>query len=92
MLNKIAYEPHPVSPKRKAELRTQGFRIVDVRFKPVGAVAPKAAMPVVAPKLTVAELDAKMTVEDLRKLLTMRGIAFHGKTGRTRLLEMAKNL
>lgn len=31
---KIIYEPHPVTPKRKAELRAQGYRIVDIRFKP----------------------------------------------------------
>lgn len=30
----IAYEPHPVSPERKAELRAQGLKILDVRFKP----------------------------------------------------------
>ncbi len=33
---KIAYEPHPVSPERKAELRSQGFKIVDAKFKPLG--------------------------------------------------------
>lgn len=32
----IIYEPHPVSPERKAELRKQGFKIVDVRFAPEG--------------------------------------------------------
>jgi hypothetical protein len=32
---KIAYEPHPVSPERKAELRAQGFKIVDAKFRPV---------------------------------------------------------
>lgn len=31
---KIAYEPHPVSPERKAELRAQGFKIIDKRFQP----------------------------------------------------------
>ena len=31
---KIAYEPHPVSPERKAELRAAGFKIIDERFKP----------------------------------------------------------
>ena len=31
---KIAYEPHPVSPERKAELNKQGFQIVDARFAP----------------------------------------------------------
>lgn len=33
----IQYEPHPVSPERKRELREQGYRIVDARFAPVGA-------------------------------------------------------
>ncbi len=31
---KIKYEPHPVSPERKAELRGQGFKIIDARFDP----------------------------------------------------------
>jgi hypothetical protein len=30
------YEPHPVSLERKAELRAQGFKIVDALFKPAG--------------------------------------------------------
>lgn len=30
----IAYEPHPVSYERKAELIAQGFKIVDARFMP----------------------------------------------------------
>lgn len=33
-MQKIAYEKHPVSAKRKAELRAGGFKILDVRFKP----------------------------------------------------------
>lgn len=37
----IAYEPHPVSPERKAELRAKGMRIVDIRFKPQEAEKPK---------------------------------------------------
>lgn len=32
----IIYEPHPVSPERKAELRAQGFKIIDAKFKPLG--------------------------------------------------------
>jgi len=35
---KIAYEPHPVSAARKAELRAAGFKIIDAKFAPVGAV------------------------------------------------------
>lgn len=34
MTEKIAYEKHPVSPERQAELRAQGFKIIDARFKP----------------------------------------------------------
>ena len=34
-MTKIVYEPHPVSPDRKAELRAQGLTIIDERFKPV---------------------------------------------------------
>lgn len=37
MTEKIAYEKHPVSPERKAELRAQGFKIIDARFKPHAA-------------------------------------------------------
>lgn len=31
---KIAYEKHPVSPERKAELIAGGFKIIDLLFKP----------------------------------------------------------
>ena len=33
-MKEIYYEPHPVSPERKAELIAQGYKIVDERFKP----------------------------------------------------------
>lgn len=35
---KIIYEPHPVTPERKAELRAQGFKIIDAKFKPLGDI------------------------------------------------------
>lgn len=41
----IIYEPHPVSPERKEELRAQGYVIIDARFKP--AEAEPAAEPAV---------------------------------------------
>jgi len=34
----IVYEPHPVTPERKAELRAQGFKIIDAKFKPLGDI------------------------------------------------------
>lgn len=47
MARPIAYEPHPVSPARKAELRAAGFKIVDAVFKP--ADEPAAEAPAEAP-------------------------------------------
>lgn len=41
---KVAYEPHPVTPERKAELREQGFRIIDARFAPAGALPAEEAV------------------------------------------------
>lgn len=51
----IAYEPHPVSAERKAELVAQGFRIMDAAFAPAGAV--KAAPKVEEPVEAVAEVE-----------------------------------
>lgn len=47
---KIAYEPHPVSAERKAELRAQGYTILDARFAPADVAPavveqPEAARP-----------------------------------------------
>lgn len=39
-MQEIIYEPHPVSPERKAELRAAGYRIVDAAFKPVEPAIP----------------------------------------------------
>lgn len=36
-MENVIYEPHPVSRERKAELRAQGYRIIDARFAPLGA-------------------------------------------------------
>jgi hypothetical protein len=35
----IKYEQHPVSPERKAELRKQGYKIIDAQFDPSPAPA-----------------------------------------------------
>lgn len=38
----IHYEPHPVSPERKAELIAQGVRIVDAAYKPAESAPDEA--------------------------------------------------
>jgi len=35
----IIYEPHPVTPERKAELRARGYKILDAVFAPDGVQA-----------------------------------------------------
>lgn len=39
----VIYEPHPVSRERKAELRAQGYNIVDSKFAPPAARQPAKA-------------------------------------------------
>jgi hypothetical protein len=38
----VIYEPHPVTPERKAQLRAQGYTILDTVFAPAGYVHPDA--------------------------------------------------
>lgn len=62
---KIAYERHPVSAERKAELVKQGFKIVDERFRPASAPAP-------APVVEVVAEVAEVAVEDKPKRVSTR--------------------
>jgi hypothetical protein len=36
-MSKIIYEPHPISPARKAKLQAEGYKIIDAIFAPAGA-------------------------------------------------------
>lgn len=38
----IIYEPHPVTPERKTELRAAGYKVIDAQFAPEGYVYPFA--------------------------------------------------
>jgi|LGOV01.1.fsa_nt_gb hypothetical protein len=40
-MSEIIYLKHPVSPEDKAKYRSEGFRIIDERFKPVEVEAEK---------------------------------------------------
>lgn len=73
----IVYEPHPVTPERKAELRKAGKTIIDAAFKPAGLVAEEAGEP--APELT-RESIAKMGRKDLVQHLEAHGVV--GATGK----------
>lgn len=53
----IIYEPHPVSPERKVELRKQGLKIIDAQFNPDG---PKGKKPESQAPKTREALDAAL--------------------------------
>lgn len=69
---KIAYEPHPVTPERKRELRASGFTIIDAAYKPADHKA-EGAEPI-----TPESID-KMKRKDVVDLLEAHGV--EGATG-----------
>jgi hypothetical protein len=62
--NQIWYEPHPVSPERKAELRAKGLKILDAVFRPADHVQADEQ----------SEGAKKATVAELREALTAKGV------------------
>lgn len=58
MERKIIYEPHPVSPERKAELVGAGYKIIDAVFAPEGE-KPAAEAPAKAPAKGAAAKKAE---------------------------------
>lgn len=75
VLDKIAYEPHPVSLERKRELNRQGYKILDARF------APADAKPVAADDGYPSDDELRAAIE------AMTGKAPHHKAGRAKLIE-----
>lgn len=85
---KIIYEPHPVTPKRKAELRAQGFKIIDARFKPADAAETETGS-------VDTNGDGKVSIAEIRNALTAKGIEFDPKAKKAdlqALLEKAEQI
>lgn len=72
---KIKYEPHPVTPERKAELRDQGYKIIDARFAPASEAAPVPQSP--------EDIDG-MGKKDVSELLKAHGDDGKGSVGELR--------
>lgn len=70
----VAYESHPVSPERKAELRDQGLKILDIRFKPEDEVA--------------STDYAKLKIDEIKALLSEKGIEFDASAKKPELLDL----
>lgn len=67
---KIHYEVHPVTLERKAELRKQGFKIIDARFKPVDVEQEDGK------DGKGAKASKGLNVEQIKAALTEKGIEF----------------
>lgn len=77
----IYYEPHPVSPERKAELRAKGYRIVDAQWMPEGYVNPGEEPEEQQP-------SEEQQKAELRAKLDAAGIKYHHKAGLDKLQEL----
>lgn len=62
-LNKIAYEPHPVSPERKRELNEKGYKVLDIAFAPTEAETDAGD-----DETSGSDDDAKLELSELRGL------------------------
>ncbi len=81
----IAYEPHPVSPERKAELRKAGYKIIDARFDPDAKPAPTSGE---APAGIGTNSGDQFSDDQLRAVIKeATGKAPHHKLGRDKLIE-----
>lgn len=69
---KIIYEPHPVTPERKAELRAQGYTILDAIYAPTEDAKP-------ADEITPDDID-QMSRKDVVEMLEAHGV--EGATGK----------
>jgi hypothetical protein len=95
----IHYEPHPVSPGRKAELVKQGVRILDAKFAPPGWSTPSAVtLTGVVPALTVAQGDKRaerpgddMETDDLKAVLDAKGIHYRSNASRASLFALLRS-
>jgi hypothetical protein len=78
---KIIYEPHPVTPERKKELRQQGYTIIDAIFAPEGVKVGGAENKDPIDSLTKPQLQA---------WLKEHGVAFETDANKPALVELAK--
>lgn len=66
---KTIYEHHPVTPERKADLRSKGYRILDARFAPKGYENPEGKQ-----QHEDDPDDKPMTIAQIKVALAEKGI------------------
>ncbi|KKX25301.1 hypothetical protein [Rhizobium sp. LC145] len=60
---KVVYEPHPVTPERKKELMSQGFKIIDAVFAPPGNKASSGQPAAVEPADGLSDDELRAAIE-----------------------------
>lgn len=92
MTSKIIYEPHPVTPERKQELREKGYKIIDAEFAPAGYEYPesekKADAEASDEDLSNPDKLKKMTKPKLEEILKARGVAFETDANKDALIKL----
>ena len=95
MQTNIWYEPHPVSAERKAELRSQGYKIIDAAFMPADHMqaTEQTAQSVVQNIAWAKTPDGEyinlgdMSKEQLQALAKKHSVEVHHKSGVDKLIE-----
>lgn len=82
---KIKYVQHPVSPEQKAELRAQGFKIIDARFKPKD---PDGVKPEAEAGGTGKKPSHGLRVDDIKAKLAEKGVSFDDSAERAELAKL----
>lgn len=87
---KIIYEPHPVTPERKEELRNKGYKIIDAAYAPEGYEYPESEKPAKAKEADLKDpkVVAKLTVVQLQEVLTARGVKFEADANKAALVAL----
>jgi hypothetical protein len=96
---KIIYQKHPVTAEQKAQLRAQGYKIIDEAFAPADYVHPEsdkgeqeqcidpAIQPPYATELPVNDGLDELNTEQLHALAKERGVKVHHNAGADKVRE-----
>lgn len=94
---KVIYERHPVTPERKAELRQQGYTIIDAVFAPKGHGHTEAKRQQAVVQVETSQINAvdgldELDTEQLRALAKERGIKVHANAGADKVREALRSV
>lgn len=84
----VWYEPHPVSPERKAEIMAAGYRILDAIFMPAGHQNLEGSGLDKSSEEAAGNVEGKQSIADIRAALTAKGVEFDPKAKKADLMAL----